>query len=135
MERAEKLPRDFPPGSEYRYSNTDYIVLGMLIERVTGRPYATEIRERILRPLGLRHTRGPYTSGEAPGTPPRWTPGCRWPTSKSSSAMPPRSRPSATTAAAASLTVTPPTGWPPSLEGADLVSASRCGRSGRSAPR
>ncbi|MFI6180504.1 serine hydrolase domain-containing protein [Nonomuraea sp. NPDC051191] len=67
VERAEKLPRDFPPGSEYRYSNTNYIVLGMLIERVTGRPYATEIRERILRPLGLRHTRLPGASPEVYG--------------------------------------------------------------------
>ncbi|MEV3986346.1 serine hydrolase domain-containing protein [Nonomuraea sp. NPDC049758] len=67
VERAEKLPRDFPPGSAYRYSNTNYIVLGLLIERVTGRPYVTEIRERILRPLGLRHTRVPGASPEVHG--------------------------------------------------------------------
>ncbi|MER6583897.1 serine hydrolase domain-containing protein, partial [Nonomuraea sp. NPDC001023] len=67
VERAEKLPRDFPPGSGYGYSNTNYIVLGMLIERVTGRPYATEVGERILRPLGLRHTRLPGASPEVHG--------------------------------------------------------------------
>ncbi|MFI7111378.1 serine hydrolase domain-containing protein [Nonomuraea sp. NPDC050227] len=67
VERAEKLPRDFPPGSAYGYSNTNYIVLGLLIEGVTGRPYATEIRERILRPLGLRHTRVPGASPEVHG--------------------------------------------------------------------
>ncbi|MFD0883589.1 serine hydrolase domain-containing protein [Streptosporangium algeriense] len=67
VEKAERLPRDFPPGSDYQYSNTNYIVLGMLIERITGRPYATEIRERILRPLGLRHTRVPGASPEVHG--------------------------------------------------------------------
>lgn len=67
VERADKLPRDFPPGTDYRYSNTNYIVLGMLIEKVTGRPYATEVRERILRPLGLRHTRVPGASPEVYG--------------------------------------------------------------------
>ncbi|MFI6743362.1 serine hydrolase domain-containing protein [Nonomuraea sp. NPDC050451] len=65
--RAGKLPREFPPGARYGYSNTNYIVLGMLIERVTGRPYATEIRKRILRPLGMGHTRLPGASPEVPG--------------------------------------------------------------------
>jgi D-alanyl-D-alanine carboxypeptidase len=67
VERAESLPRRFPPGAKFSYSNTNYIVLGMLIERVTGRSYATEITERILRPLGLRHTRLPGGSPEVYG--------------------------------------------------------------------
>ncbi|MER6004339.1 serine hydrolase domain-containing protein [Nonomuraea angiospora] len=67
VDRAGRLPREFPPGDRYSYSNTNYIVLGMLIERVTGRPYATEIRERILRPLGMGHTRLPGASTEVPG--------------------------------------------------------------------
>jgi D-alanyl-D-alanine carboxypeptidase len=54
----------FDPGTEYHYSDTDYLVLGLLINRVTGRSYAQEINDRILRPLGLRHT-------EMPGTDPR----------------------------------------------------------------
>ncbi|MET7337137.1 serine hydrolase domain-containing protein [Nonomuraea sp. NPDC005650] len=67
VERSERLPREFRPGARYSYSNTNYIVLGMLIESVTGRPYATEIRERILRPLGLRRTLLPGASPEIPG--------------------------------------------------------------------
>jgi D-alanyl-D-alanine carboxypeptidase len=67
VDRAGRLPREFPPGDRYSYSNTNYIVLGLLIERVTGRPYATEIRERILRPLGMGHTRVPGASPEVPG--------------------------------------------------------------------
>ncbi|HCA85151.1 MAG TPA: serine hydrolase [Streptomyces sp.] len=44
------------PGEEYRYSNTDYILLGLLIEAATGRTYAQEIEERIIGPLGLTGT-------------------------------------------------------------------------------
>ncbi|MDX3104265.1 serine hydrolase domain-containing protein [Nonomuraea angiospora] len=67
VDRVRRLPREFPPGDKYSYSNTNYIVLGLLIERVTGRPYATEVRERILRPLGMVHTRVPGASPEVPG--------------------------------------------------------------------
>ncbi|WP_143737889.1 serine hydrolase [Microbispora sp. GKU 823] len=70
VERAEEHPHEFPAGTRFGYSNTNYIVLGMLIERVTGRPYASEIRERILRPLGLGHTLLPGTSPEVPGAHP-----------------------------------------------------------------
>ncbi|MFI6603211.1 serine hydrolase domain-containing protein [Nonomuraea sp. NPDC050536] len=65
--RVAKLPPEFAPGARFSYSNTNYIVLGMLIERVTGRPYETEVRERIVRPLGLRHTSLPGASPQIPG--------------------------------------------------------------------
>ncbi len=44
-----------PPGT-FRYSNTDYVLLGMVVERVTGRSYRHEITRRVLRPLRLGHT-------------------------------------------------------------------------------
>ncbi|RST09108.1 class A beta-lactamase-related serine hydrolase [Streptomyces sp. WAC05374] len=44
------------PGSAYRYNGVNYFIVGLMIERVTGRPYEREVRDRILRPLGLRHT-------------------------------------------------------------------------------
>ena len=47
---------DFEPGSEFRYSNSGYYVLGVLIEHVTGQPYAVALRERLLAPLGLADT-------------------------------------------------------------------------------
>jgi D-alanyl-D-alanine carboxypeptidase len=50
------------PGERWSYSNTNYIIAGLLIERLTGRPYAREISRRILRPLGLRHTYFPGTN-------------------------------------------------------------------------
>ncbi|HYR09947.1 MAG TPA: serine hydrolase domain-containing protein [Longimicrobium sp.] len=44
------------PGAAFAYNNADYIVLGKIIERVTGKPYAQVLEERILRPLGMRDT-------------------------------------------------------------------------------
>ncbi|MDX1913863.1 MAG: serine hydrolase [Saprospiraceae bacterium] len=44
---------DFQPGSGFKYSNTNYILLGMIAEEVAGQPYYTEFRERLLAPLGL----------------------------------------------------------------------------------
>ncbi|MFD0201509.1 MULTISPECIES: serine hydrolase domain-containing protein [Saccharothrix] len=56
----------FDPGKGWHYSNTNYVVAGMLIERVTGRTYGDEVRSRVLRPLGLAHTSVP---GWRPGLP------------------------------------------------------------------
>ncbi|MET8861743.1 serine hydrolase domain-containing protein [Nonomuraea sp. NPDC004580] len=67
VEKAERLPLEFRPGTRFQYSNTNYIVLGMLIEKVTGRPYATEIEQRILRPLDLARTWLPGASPEVQG--------------------------------------------------------------------
>ncbi|MFE5872670.1 serine hydrolase domain-containing protein [Streptomyces roseifaciens] len=46
----------FPPGTAQQYNGINTHVAGLIIERVTGRPYAEEVRDRITRPLGLRHT-------------------------------------------------------------------------------
>ncbi len=49
-------PSLFEPGSEFRYSNTNYVILGVLIEEVTGQQYHEVLRERIISPLGLSST-------------------------------------------------------------------------------
>jgi D-alanyl-D-alanine carboxypeptidase len=46
----------FAAGAGWEYSDTNYIVLGMIIERITGRPYYDELRRRVLDPLALRNT-------------------------------------------------------------------------------
>jgi D-alanyl-D-alanine carboxypeptidase len=51
---AETHPRAFPPGSSWHYSNVNYQLLGLVVEAVTGRPLAAEVRARVLDPLGLR---------------------------------------------------------------------------------
>ena len=43
----------FPPGRDFSYSNTNYILLGMVAERAAGQPLAEQIRTRLLEPLGL----------------------------------------------------------------------------------
>jgi D-alanyl-D-alanine carboxypeptidase len=54
---------DFAPGTGYLYSNTGYLLLGQVIDAVTGSSWAAEIRRRILDPLHLRHT---YVAGVEP---------------------------------------------------------------------
>ena len=49
-------PAAFEPGSQFRYTNTNYIVLSLLAEKVTHRPLAEQITQRIIEPLGLTHT-------------------------------------------------------------------------------
>lgn len=46
-------PRRFAPGADWSYSNTGYVLLGMIIERISGRTYEEEIERRLLTPLGL----------------------------------------------------------------------------------
>lgn len=46
-------PPQFQPGTSWAYSNTNYVLLGLLIETVTGKPYYQEIRDRLITPLGL----------------------------------------------------------------------------------
>ena len=49
-------PLEFTPGSKFHYSNTGYILLGMVIEQVSGQSYADYISATLLKPLNLRHT-------------------------------------------------------------------------------
>ena len=65
----------FAPGKGYRYSNTDYVILGAAIEQATGQPIAALIRSEFLEPLGLTHT-FLQTEEEAPGAKAHgyWTP-------------------------------------------------------------
>ncbi|WP_107483852.1 serine hydrolase domain-containing protein, partial [Streptomyces sp. SA15] len=60
---------DFPPAPaddtepDWNYSNPGYVLAGMIIEKATGRPWAEEVRDRIIRPLGLT---GTYAPGDDP---------------------------------------------------------------------
>lgn len=49
-------PRTAEPGASYQYSNTNFVVVGMLIEKATGHPVAKEYERRIIKPLKLRDT-------------------------------------------------------------------------------
>ncbi|MGC0420189.1 serine hydrolase domain-containing protein [Embleya sp. AB8] len=54
------------PG-EFHYSSTNYLIAGMLIERLTGHTYAHEVEHRILRPVGMTDTSLPGTAATIPG--------------------------------------------------------------------
>lgn len=64
-------PPLFPPGSDWEYVNTDYLLAGMLIEKVTGRPYGEAVDQRIIGPLGLRDTSVPGDEPSIPGEHPQ----------------------------------------------------------------
>jgi D-alanyl-D-alanine carboxypeptidase len=51
-----------PPGQGYDYNNTNYVLLGMIIEKRTGNTIGTEIKNRIIDKLGLRNTSFPVTA-------------------------------------------------------------------------
>jgi D-alanyl-D-alanine carboxypeptidase len=64
-------PPAFAPGTGWSYSNTNYLLAGMLIEKVTGRSWAEEIHRRIITPLDLRETSVPGDVPTIPGPHPR----------------------------------------------------------------
>ena len=64
---ALSKPARFEPGTAWSYSNTNYVLARLLIEKVTGRSYVEETRRLVLRPLGMRGTVMPGASPEIPG--------------------------------------------------------------------
>lgn len=56
----------FPPGTDYHYSNTNFILLGQIIEQITGQPLGDVYRQRFFDPLGLDST---YFQGSGPPPP------------------------------------------------------------------
>ena len=56
LERFRNQPLLFPPGTQARYSNSGYILLGMIVEKVAREPYAAFLQKNIFAPLGMRDT-------------------------------------------------------------------------------
>ena len=73
---AQIGPQLYAPGTHYYYSNTDYVLLGMVIEKATGQKIAALVRSDFLTPLGMTHTylqteeqaKGPEAHGYMPPT-------------------------------------------------------------------
>ena len=55
--KIEAMPIENPPGAKWNYRNTNYVLLGILIHRVTGKFYGDYLAERIFKPLGMTSTR------------------------------------------------------------------------------
>lgn len=74
-ERLPQLPQIFPLGEFFSYNNSGFIVLGRVIEKVTGKPYQAAMHDLLLGPLGVTDTlfdpptvlRGPYSEGHYAG--------------------------------------------------------------------
>ena len=47
---------DFNPGDKWCYCNTGYVLLGMIVEKVTGETYANYVQHDLFKPLGLKQT-------------------------------------------------------------------------------
>ena len=73
LDLAAAKPPLFAPGTSFSYSNTDYTLLGLIIERITGRSWRQEVTRRVIRPLrltrsalpapGQRSIKGPLAHG------------------------------------------------------------------------
>ena len=64
---ALSKPLRFVPGTDWNYSNTNYVLARLLIEEVTGNSYVEETQRRVLRPLRMWDTSMPGTSADIPG--------------------------------------------------------------------
>ncbi len=53
LDRWARIPLDFEPGTKWQYSNTNYVVAGVIVQKVSGEPLFTFINRHILMPLGL----------------------------------------------------------------------------------
>jgi D-alanyl-D-alanine carboxypeptidase len=53
VDRWAKKPLDFQPGDQWQYSNTGYVVAGMIVEKVSGQPLMTFLQQHIFKPLGM----------------------------------------------------------------------------------
>lgn len=56
VEKLKKPPLDFEPGAKMSYSNSGYYLLGVIIEKVSGKTYADFLQENIFTPLGMKQT-------------------------------------------------------------------------------
>ncbi len=66
LDTVSHLPLEFEPGSDYLYSNVNFYLLGLIIEKATGEPYETILSDRILRPVGLSDTGQIYETAPIP---------------------------------------------------------------------
>jgi len=63
LRNLANAPLEFDPGSRRRYSNAGALLLGAIVERVSGQPFEKFVKTRVLDPLGMTHTRWSRTPG------------------------------------------------------------------------
>jgi CubicO group peptidase (beta-lactamase class C family) len=77
-------PPNFAPDTDYEYNNSNYVLLGLIVEKVEGKTLAQAMQDRLFRPLGMLHTAlppsnvtalsAPYSHGTSTAVPrsPSW---------------------------------------------------------------
>ncbi len=66
VDSVKATPAMFAPGTNMFYSNTNYVLLGMIIEKVTGRPIVENFQQRLFNPLGMSQSSVPGMSNDLP---------------------------------------------------------------------
>jgi CubicO group peptidase (beta-lactamase class C family) len=66
LRAVSKYPLKYEPGQDTNYSNTNFWLIGKIIERITGKPYGDAMRELIFDPLGMSNTYWAYESTNPP---------------------------------------------------------------------
>ncbi len=54
LDKWAKIPLDFDPGTKWQYSNTNYVIIGQIIEKLTGKPLIAFLRTRLFDPIGVK---------------------------------------------------------------------------------
>lgn len=54
LDRWARIPLDFDPGTQWQYSNTNYVIAGLVIEKASGKPLLQFLSDRIFKPLGMK---------------------------------------------------------------------------------
>ena len=54
MDHWAKLPLNFDPGTKWQYSNTNYVIAGLIVEKVSGQTLLSFLQEKIFNPLGMK---------------------------------------------------------------------------------
>ncbi len=65
LDIAFAQPPNFAPDADYEYSNTNYVLLGLIVEKLNGKPIATVFEERFFKPLGMKDTLFPAATDNA----------------------------------------------------------------------
>ena len=66
VDTVKQLPLDFDPGTQWEYSNTNYVLLGMVIEKVAGTSYVDQLYQKIVKPLNMLVTSYGDTGASSP---------------------------------------------------------------------
>ncbi|MGH8164476.1 MAG: serine hydrolase domain-containing protein, partial [Rhodanobacteraceae bacterium] len=72
LARWGKIPLDFEPGTKWQYSNTNYVIAGLIVEKVAGEPLFSFVQKRILGPLQMKSATNTDEAALGPDDPQRY---------------------------------------------------------------